>query len=104
MKRNRRKYEESFKEMAVELCNTGKGTSEVAEELGITSSILGRWKREYRQGEGKFSSGQSKRVLSPDQVEIARLKKALRASELERDILKKAVSIFSRSDGRSTGL
>jgi transposase len=36
--------------------------------------------------------------------ENASLKKALRDAKMERDILKKAVSIFSRSDGKSTNL
>lgn len=35
-----------------------------------------------------------------EQKEIARLKKELRDAQMERDILKKAVSIFSRSDGK----
>jgi transposase len=34
---------------------------------------------------------------------IARLKKELRGAKLEKDILKKAVSIFSKSDGKSMG-
>jgi transposase len=34
----------------------------------------------------------------------ARLKKELRDAKMERDILKKAVSIFSKSDGKSTSL
>ena len=36
--------------------------------------------------------------------EVARLKKELRDAKMERDILKKAVSIFSKSDGKSTNL
>ena len=38
--------------------------------------------------------------LTPQEAEIAQLKKKLREAEIERDILKKAVSIFSRNDGR----
>jgi transposase len=38
--------------------------------------------------------------MTDEQKEIARLKKELRDARLERDILKKAVSIFSKSDGR----
>jgi len=36
--------------------------------------------------------------------EVARLKKELRDAKMERDILKKAISIFSKSDGKSTNL
>jgi len=36
--------------------------------------------------------------------ENARLRKELRDAKMERDILKKALSIFSKSDGKSTNL
>jgi len=38
--------------------------------------------------------------MTEEQKEIARLKKELRDAQLECDILKKAVSIFSRNDGK----
>jgi transposase len=40
----------------------------------------------------------SKAQVSQEQQEILRLKKELKQAELERDILKKAVGIFSRND------
>jgi len=40
------------------------------------------------------------KTMTEEQKEISRLKKELRDAQLERDILKKAVSIFSRSDGK----
>ncbi|EID72445.1 transposase-like protein [Imtechella halotolerans K1] len=42
--------------------------------------------------------------MTDEEKEIARLKKALKEAELERDILKKAISIFSASDKKNTGL
>lgn len=100
MKKQRRQFDKEFKIMAVELCLSGKPTSKVAEELGLRSELLGRWKREYQQKkEGSFS-GQGKPALTPEQSEVAKLKKQLREAEIERDILKKAVSIFSKSDGK----
>lgn len=90
--------------MAVELCLSGKPASRVAEDLGIRLDQLSRWKREYlKRKEGSFS-GHGKPALSPEQAEIAKLKKLLREAEIERDILKKAVSIFSRNDGKFTSL
>jgi transposase len=38
--------------------------------------------------------------MTDEQKEIANLKKELRDAQLERDILKKAVSIFSKNDGK----
>lgn len=101
MKTKRRIYEQSFKVMAVELCLSGKSTREVSEELGLRRSLLNRWKREYQAKKSGSFPGKGKPALSPEEVEIARLKKELREAQLERDILKKAVSIFSKSDGKS---
>ncbi len=72
--------------MTVELCISGKSTSEVAAELGLRPELVSRWKREYEQRkEGSFS-GHGKRTLSVEQAEIAKLKKQLREAEIERDI------------------
>lgn len=96
----RRKFDKAFKLMTVELCLSGKSTTEVAAELGLRPELVSRWKREYEQRkEGSFS-GHGKPALSAEQAEIARLKKQLREAEIERDILKKAVSIFSKNDGK----
>jgi len=43
-------------------------------------------------------------IESQDNLEVKRLKKALKEKELELEILKKAVHIFSKSDGKSTSL
>ncbi len=86
----------------MELCLSGKPTGEVAQELGIRANLLSRWKREHKQRKEGGFSGHVRPSLSPEQAEVARLKKQLREAEIERDILKKAVSIFSKSE-RATG-
>ncbi len=42
--------------------------------------------------------------MTDQEREIARLERELRDAKMERDILKKAISIFSKSDGKSTNL
>lgn len=104
MKRERRKFDKEFKMMAVNLCHTGKSTKEVAEDLGIRAELVRRWKREYEQyREGSFS-GHGNANMTDEQKEIARLKKELKEAQIERDILKKAVSIFSKNDGKYSDL
>ena len=86
--------------MAINLCLTGKSTREVAEDLGIQVGLLGRWKREHdRYKEGSFS-GHGNLNMTDEQKQVARLKKELREAQLERDILKKAISIFSKGDNK----
>jgi len=104
MKKERRQFDKEYKLMVVNLCLAGKSTREVADELGITVDLVNRWKREYHQyQEGSFS-GHGKANLTDEQKEIARLKKELKDAQLERDILKKAISIFSRGDNKYSNL
>lgn len=86
--------------MAVKLCHTGKSIKEVSEDLGIRSDMVRRWKREYNQYQDGSFSGHGNANLTNEQKEIVRLKKELKDAQIERDILKKAVGIFSRSDGK----
>ncbi len=82
----RRKFDKEFKLMTVELCQSGKSTTDVATELGLRSELVSRWKREYQERkEGSFS-GHGKPALSAEQAEIASLKKQLQEAEIERDI------------------
>ncbi|OIQ10955.1 transposase [Moorella thermoacetica] len=99
MGESRRKYDEEFKRNAVELCRTsGKTTSQIARDLGINSSMLNRWRREQvKYGERVFP-GIGKQMRGTDlEEENRRLKKELAIAQEERDILKKAVAIFSKT-------
>lgn len=86
--------------MTVNLCLTGKTAREVAEDLGIKVDLVRRWKREYNQYEEGSFSGHGNANLTDDQKEIARLKKELKEVQVEREILKKAISIFSKGDNK----
>lgn len=100
MKRERRHFDKEFKEMVVNLCLAGKSSREVADELGLRTELVTRWKREHSQyGEDSFS-GHGNANLTPEQKEIARLKKELKDAQIEREILKKAISIFSKGDNK----
>mgnify|MGYP003658969749 CR=1 FL=1 len=102
MKRERRNFDKEFKMMAVNLCLTGKPTKEVASELGIRCELVRRWKREHeRYKEGSFS-GHGNHNMTDEEKEIFRLKKQLKEVQIERGILKKAISIFSKGDDRYT--
>ncbi len=89
--------------MVVELHKSGKSSNEISRELGVPADMVRRWSREYSSaGEGSFA-GNGKPVMTAEQREIAQLKKALKEAEIERDILKKAVGIFSKSDNKYSG-
>ena len=88
-------YEQEFKVMLVELLNSGRKVQEVSDEYGLNGNMLRRWRREYEAKSGDFSK---KREVSPEEQELKALRKELREVTLERDILKKAVGIFSKND------
>lgn len=94
-KRNR--YDEEFKRDAVELSNRpDKKVKDVADNLGVPYGTLVRWRKEYKEKGDLAFPGHGKQKLTPEQKEIQRLKKELKDAKEERDILKKAVSIFSK--------
>ena len=96
MKENRKTYDRNFKEKAVQLSYERDNISQLAKELGITAPLLYKWRQDYQEfGTGSFP-GKGKLKLSPEQEKIHELEKKLKATELERDILKKAISIFSK--------
>jgi transposase len=84
-------HTEAFRREAVQLLeSSGKSVSELARELGIHEKSLYRWRKQY---------GASAHTPAPDErdAEIKRLRRELDIMRQERDILKKAISIFSRS-------
>lgn len=91
----RRHFDNEFKTTIVELLQAGKSVRELCEEYTLQDGTIRRWRREYDQKNGDLTK---KRERTASEVELSQLKKELRETKLERDILKKAVSIFSKSD------
>lgn len=90
--KSRRKYDEQFKRDAVNLlANSNKTLSQVAADLGIKYDLLSRWRREFNESGKKSFTGNG----NARDEEMARLRKEIAEVKLERDILKKAVAIFS---------
>ncbi len=100
MKSTRTHYDRSYKIMAVELAEAKGSISVTAEDLGIKADLIRRWTREQREKGSASFSGHGIAGLTEDQKEVARLRKELKEAQIERDILKKAVSIFSKNDGK----
>ncbi len=94
-KNQRRKFDAEFKCEAVRLITTGgRRASEVARNLGISANLLHRWKQQFRDDPAYAFPG--KGHLKPEDEELRRLKKQLADVTEERDILKKALAIFSK--------
>jgi transposase len=99
--RKYRSYAKEFKLEALELLKRGeKSAGAIERELGITPGLLVKWRARYQliqQGEREVRLGPSD--LEGAKAEIRRLQRELSAVEEEREILKKALNIFSRKNG-----
>lgn len=95
MAKNQRTYTREFKIEAVRLLqSTGKSQTEIERELGIGSSNLSRWKKQYGERGEKAFPGRGR--LMPEEEQIQQMEREIEILRQERDILKKAVAIFSR--------
>ena len=96
MSSTRKTYTREFKIEAAKLSyNSDKSAAEIAEQLGISQSSLHRWRQEYGTDPDQAFPGQGH--LKERDVDMARLKKELKQAQLENEILKKAVAIFTQS-------
>ena len=102
MKKAKRVYSESFKEKAVSLSYQRENIKELADELGVQVQRIYKWRASTRKQVNLKSITNSK--LQEELPEVKRLKKELKNAQLELEILKKAVHIFSKSDGKSINL
>jgi transposase len=95
MEEKRKKYTREFKTRAVQMLETsGKSGHEIEKDLGIGSGQIYRWRKqleEERYGRRAFPGTGNAR-----DEEIARLKRENAILREERDILRKAMAIFSR--------
>ena len=82
-KARHRKYDAQFKAEAIKMIENGQSVSSVAQALGISEALLYQWR-------------QKEKMKPSDSQEIEALRKQIKQLEMERDILKKALTIFGR--------
>lgn len=91
----RRTYSKEFKEEALTLLRTsGKTMHAVEQELGLSHGLLKQWKRRAEQDGEQAFPGHGK--LKADDAELRQLRRENEILRQERDILKKAMAIFSQ--------
>jgi transposase len=98
MQKEQRTFTREFKQEAVQLVrSSNKSQAQIARDLGIADSTLHHWCKQFAaQGEQAFpGSGHQ----TPQEEEIRHLQRENDLLRQERDILKKAIGIFSRIQG-----
>jgi transposase len=91
MAETRRKFDQDFREGAVRLVReTGKPIAQVARDLDLNEGTLGNWVNadKRRRGDGTGALDEDERA------ELARLRKKNAELAMERDVLKRSVSLW----------
>ena len=92
-KKTRAKYTLEFTIEALRLIKVGQSVSDTAKILGVPKGSLENWIRWEKAG---VLAGTKDQVVSPEQMELARLRAELSRVKMERDILKKATVYFAK--------
>lgn len=94
MSKKRRQFDRAFKVEAVRLViEEHRPATSVARDLGIGQNLLYRWKQQFIDNQANSFVGSGN--LTPEQSELRRLQVENADLREERDILKKAISVFS---------
>lgn len=105
MTKIRRRYTKAEKLEIVKLSMSDDHTvKELAERFDLSANTIYNWRSKYFKYSENAFPGHGNKTMTDEEKEIARLKKELKEAQLERDILKKAVSIFSKNDRKFTNL
>ncbi|MEO5581138.1 MAG: transposase [Saprospiraceae bacterium] len=91
--KRRRQYDDAFKVDALRLIKSGRSVSEISKSLGISEQLLYNWNSKSRLKILRESPIDQAALFSENEL----LRKQLRIAEMERDILKKALAVFSQS-------
>ena len=90
-----KKYSNEFKRDVLAMVAAGeRSVSQIERELDITLGLIYKWQQRYRMVEEKLQPSAER----AEQAEIRRLKRELEIARQERDILKKAIRVFSRGE------
>ena len=98
MNKQKREYPEVFKEQAISLLRSSdRSAADIERELGITPGLLSRWNREKAKKEGQVIAPRTNQLLTdlPLAEQVKQLQRENARLQQEKEILKKAVAIFT---------
>lgn len=98
-----KRYDKEFKRQAVEMwVKSGKRAEEIAEELGVQSWDLYKWKRVFQPSLPVGGEGSEPPTVEDLQGKLARMERELERVKTQRDILKKTLGIVCEVPGSGT--
>lgn len=101
MKKQKKHYSKEFKEKAVSLSYQRDNIKDLADELGLSVVRIYKWRAKEKE---IAKPNSATKLKQEEQLEMKLLRKELKNTQMELEILKKAIHIFSKKDGSSTNL
>lgn len=89
----KQEYTAEFKELAVKRVKAGQTSGVVAKELGLIEQTLRNWVKAFDAGK---LNGPDSRKVTPEEMELSRLRAENIRLKREMEILKKAAAYFAR--------
>lgn len=101
-KTTRKQYSKQFKLDVIQQSYLRENIRELASELGLRPALIYKWRAAYESKQPSESQpfpGNGVQSLTPEQAELQRIKAENAELRMERDILKKAIGIFGKTNG-----
>jgi transposase len=89
----KQEYTAEFKELAVKRVKDGQGIGPVARDLGLVEQTLRNWVKAAKNGKLNPPSG---KAVTPEQMELSRVRAENARLRMENEILKKATAYFAK--------
>ena len=89
----KQEYTAEFKELAVKRVKDGQGIGPVARDLGLVEQTLRNWVKAAKQGKLNPAGG---KAVTPEQMELSRMRAENARLRMENEILKKATAYFAK--------
>tara|TARA_Y100000816_G_C25717193_1_gene378319 strand:+ start:132 stop:434 length:303 start_codon:yes stop_codon:yes gene_type:complete len=98
-KKERKTFTREFKLDVIQQSYHRENIRELADELGLRVALIYKWRGEYQANPTKSFPGQGVEALTPQEQQLRALEKENAELRMERDILKKAIGIFGKTNG-----
>ena len=89
----KQEYTPEFRDLAVKRVKAGQSIGAVARELGISDQTLRNWVKAAAAGK---LNGPGTKIVTPEQMELSRVRAENIRLKRENEILKKATAYFAR--------
>lgn len=105
MSKKQKRYTKAEKLEIVKIfLENGEPVKSLASRFGVEKNTVYNWIKAFKRNPETAFPGKGNKEMTESGREIERLKNELRESQLENEILKKAVGIFSKSDKKFSNL